>query len=252
MRERMEKVSRVIGVVAILCCGPAANATVTYHFVNYPADQNGWTLSGTVTTNGKTGALATTDFVGASITVTKGTSTETWTPTAGIHVYGGVSVVGSTLVVSVVSGNGLSFTSGAMQELYYLMGSVNQYADTGSQMTTYWATNSPSMGGTNPWVVASQTLPGDANVDRIVNGSDLNTVLSDYNKSYSGNAWVFGDFDGNGLVNGADLNVVLSNYNQSMGVEAAVPEPSAFVLLGIGVMSILARARRLRQHRRAR
>ena len=57
-------------------------------------------------------------------------------------------------------------------------------------------------------------LPGDATMDGIVNGADLNAVLSGYNKT--GLPWAHGDFYGNGTVNGADLNVVLSNYNESL------------------------------------
>ena len=81
-------------------------------------------------------------------------------------------------------------------------------------------------------------LRGDANLDGTVNGADLNTVLSNYNKT--GMSWAQGDFDGNGTVNGADLNTVLSNYNQHVGLSAAmdvgqlptcrgaaVPEPCA-------------------------
>ena len=67
------------------------------------------------------------------------------------------------------------------------------------------------------WVIAtaaSVPLPGDANRDGTVNGSDLNTVLSNYDQS--GMTWDQGDFNGDGTVNGGDLNTVLSNYNQSV------------------------------------
>ena len=59
---------------------------------------------------------------------------------------------------------------------------------------------------------AGDLLLGDANGDGIVNGGDLNTVLSNYNQT--GMDWVHGDFSGDGTVNGGDLNTVLSNYNQ--------------------------------------
>jgi hypothetical protein len=81
-------------------------------------------------------------------------------------------------------------------------------------------------------------LPGDANLDGTTNGADLNTVLSNYNKT--GKNWSQGDFNYDGSVNGADLSIVLSHYNQSLGVGAAVPEPSALILLGIGAIGLLA------------
>ena len=66
-------------------------------------------------------------------------------------------------------------------------------------------------------------LPGDANGDGVVNGADLNIVLSNYDKT--GMDWAQGDFNGDGIVNGADLNIVLSNYGQSLAVSAAVVTP---------------------------
>ena len=73
------------------------------------------------------------------------------------------------------------------------------------------------------------TLPGDANLDGNVDGTDLNTVLSNYGMT-SGATWAMGDFNGDGAVNGTDLNIVLSNYGTSSSAAAAVPEP--YVLVG--------------------
>jgi hypothetical protein len=90
-------------------------------------------------------------------------------------------------------------------------------------------------------------LPGDANRDGTVNGADLDTVLSNYNGTVADDAWSVGDFDGNGTVNGADLNSVLSNYNQVGGATAAVPEPDTLALLTMGMVALLAYARRKRR-----
>jgi hypothetical protein len=91
-----------------------------------------------------------------------------------------------------------------------------------------------------------QFLAGDANGDGIVNGADLNTVLSNYNQTSMG--WTQGDFNADSAVNGADLNVVLSNYNQSGGgVMSAVPEPNAILLVAAGLVGLLARAWRKRK-----
>jgi VCBS repeat-containing protein len=66
-------------------------------------------------------------------------------------------------------------------------------------------------------------LSGDANLDGTVNGQDLNTVLSNYNKTSMD--WAHGDFNGDGAVNGADYNDVLSNYNKSVALSAADVAP---------------------------
>ncbi len=55
-----------------------------------------------------------------------------------------------------------------------------------------------------------------------------------------------GDANLDGTVNGTDLNVVLSNYNQTLAAGAAVPEPSAIVFLGVGAVSLLGYAWRRR------
>ena len=52
-----------------------------------------------------------------------------------------------------------------------------------------------------------------------------------------------GDANVDGAVNGTDLNTVLSNYNQSSGVSAAgvaVPEPCTLATLAIGTIGVLA------------
>ena len=64
-------------------------------------------------------------------------------------------------------------------------------------------------------VTVMYTLPGDADLSGTVDFSDLNTVLSYYNKP---GTWVDGDFNYDGIVNLADLNSVLSFYDKSVPV----------------------------------
>ena len=89
------------------------------------------------------------------------------------------------------------------------------------------------------------TLYGDCNLDGTVNGSDLNTVLSNFNKT--GMYWAQGDFNYDGTVNGSDLNTVLSNFNQHLSVTGAVPEPSSLLLLAAGLAGLLTYAWRKRK-----
>jgi probable HAF family extracellular repeat protein len=92
-------------------------------------------------------------------------------------------------------------------------------------------------------------LPGDANLDKTVDGTDLNAVLSNYNQTVSSGiaGWKLGDFNGDGTVDGTDLNAVLSNYNQHVSSGAAVPEPSTLLLAVAGLAGLLACAWRRRK-----
>ncbi len=54
--------------------------------------------------------------------------------------------------------------------------------------------------------------PGDANADALVNFTDLNLILSEFNTTGHGRA---GDVDGDGDVDFADLNLVLSVFNSA-------------------------------------
>ncbi len=84
-------------------------------------------------------------------------------------------------------------------------------------------------------------IPGDANLDGIVNGLDL---LAWQSNLFSGNQWTHGDFNHDGLVNGQDLLVWQSHLFNSIpqpGPGASpppastVPEPSTMAIFGLGL-----------------
>jgi hypothetical protein len=52
-----------------------ARADIIYNLIDYPADQNGWSISGTITTDGMTGYLTSNDILAWTWTATDGTST---------------------------------------------------------------------------------------------------------------------------------------------------------------------------------
>jgi T5SS/PEP-CTERM-associated repeat protein/autotransporter-associated beta strand protein len=129
----------------------------------------------------------------------------------------------------------LNTTAGTDTIHYLFLGGVPQAAG------TYDAANSGGyITGSGALLVSNSVLPGDANADGTVNGTDLNTVLSNYNQP--GMDWWHGDFHNDGTVDGTDLNDVLSNYNQHTSVGAAVPEPSALLLAAAGLAGLLAYA----------
>ncbi len=73
------------------------------------------------------------------------------------------------------------------------------------------------------------TLAGDANLDRVVDGSDFNL----WNSNQGADAtWATGDFNGDRLANELDLAILERNlFQPSDPVGAAVPEPPAGGLL---------------------
>jgi PEP-CTERM motif len=76
----LRRFTLVAAFAVSLPCLPAQANTV-YSLVNYPGDQNGWTLSGSITTDGKTGALMSTDVLSWSWTVTSGVTAYTFRST---------------------------------------------------------------------------------------------------------------------------------------------------------------------------
>ena len=92
-------------------------------------------------------------------------------------------------------------------------------------------------------ITVEVALPGDANLDGKVDVNDLTIVLSNFG-SATGMTWGQGDFNYDGRVDVNDLTILLSHFGQSAGSSAAalaaVPEPSTLVLIGLGVVSLVA------------
>ncbi len=92
----------------------------------------------------------------------------------------------------------------------------------------------------NSWV-------GDADLDGEFNSGDLVTVLSSGTYEIDIEAvWSTGDFNGDGRSNSSDLVAALSDGGYELGPRAAVaavPEPSAMVLLLLGSLAFVARGR---------
>ena len=112
------------------------------------------------------------------------------------------------------------------------------------------------------------TKYGDANVDSIVNFSDLLALAKNYNSIFAKH-WYEGDFNYDNVVNFTDLLLLARNYNQSLATDplpgtpatfnadlaaafAQVPEPSAWSVLALTFAATTgSRRRRRRQPQRA-
>ena len=78
-------------------------------------------------------------------------------------------------------------------------------------------------------------LLGDANGDGVVDGEDF--IIWNENKFTAGTDWLTGDFNGDGVTDGQDF--ILWNDNKFTGVNntAAVPEPTAYLMLVVGLLA---------------
>jgi hypothetical protein len=105
---------------------------------------------------------------------------------------------------------------------------------------------------------------GDANLDGIVNGSDVALLAPRFNLATTG--YHNGDFNNDGIVNGSDVALLAPNFNLAIGPSptgvvsdvpltaqdsallaeystAAVPEPASMTLFALGAFGVLARRR---------
>ena len=82
---------------------------------------------------------------------------------------------------------------------------------------------------------ASPLLPGDANGDGKVDGSDVTILAGNWQMGVSDGltaTWEEGDFNGDGKVDGSDVTILAGNWQAGVTTAAAsVPEPGTIVLL---------------------
>lgn len=100
------------------------------------------------------------------------------------------------------------------------------------------------------WVKEKRkTWYGDVNLDGEFNSGDLTEVFraSQYEDAVDGNStWLTGDWNGDGDFTTGDLTLAFQDGGYEMGPRAAtsaVPEPTAFAMLAIGLLSLSIRRR---------
>jgi PEP-CTERM motif len=149
-------------LAAALTPHAAKAGSITYAIQNYPADQNGHTVSGSITTDGKTGLLDTTDITSWVVTIDTTTfrSTDPNSSTAAIGVFATPTEIkipgfGGGLLLE----TDLQFGSDTISWVRVpLDADLSNYAGR-LQTDNLWNTFNPALGGTNPWILASVPEP---------------------------------------------------------------------------------------------
>jgi hypothetical protein len=102
-------------------------------------------------------------------------------------------------------------------------------------------------GYANPHVIGYGTiadrLSGDLDLDGFVGITDLNIILSNWNRTVPKGDWRQGDIAGvgDGFIGVSDLTVVLSHWNTGippLGTATLAPEPSAAWLISLGASTL--------------
>ncbi len=83
-------------------------------------------------------------------------------------------------------------------------------------------------------------IPGDANLDGVVDDTDLGVMLGNWGGADVN--WAKGDFTGDNILDDGDLNVLLGNWTRPGGTP--IPAPAPLALLAFGAGALLRRRRK--------
>ena len=98
-------------------------------------------------------------------------------------------------------------------------------------------------------------IPGDANRDGRVDGSDVTILAGNWQAGVTDQAsvaesptvtWDMGDFNGDGRVDGSDVTILAGNWQYGVANVATVPEPSTMALL-LAIFASLSVFRRVKR-----
>ncbi len=136
-------------------------ATITYFIQDYPADQSGFNLTGTITTDGTTGLLSPSDILSWSVTIP---GQGTFSGGSSGAVLQGLEATPTQITLPLPTGDGAMssldlFTTGS--DLVYSRSSTQSGYVSQFDHSLLWQTANPSMdnAGTNAWLIAAVPEP---------------------------------------------------------------------------------------------
>lgn len=155
-------------VLFVTIVGQVSAGTITYAIVNYAADQNGATVSGSITTDGTIGTLSASDILSWNWTITQGTSAYTLSSSdLGTAVSLNNAVASETNITLSLPSQGqptnyfalVGSDSGMSGDLEYdHYPGDNVYVGSTNTGTAFLNTN-PVLNGAEPWIVANAAVP---------------------------------------------------------------------------------------------
>lgn len=162
--------------VSILVAGAHTTVAgpITYALQNYAADQNGSTLTGSITTDGNLGILTAADIVAWTWTVTPPVGAPFTVSGSGADsVVQNLIATDTQLLLPEIQTENQNFELalvGGNADLEYRRdffhdGIPDRYIGSPG-VVSFWSTNNPQMGGTDPWVigVAGAAVPEPSGV----------------------------------------------------------------------------------------
>ena len=158
-------------VMLVALPGGAFAADITYNLNSFAPDQDGYTLSGSITTDGTIGVLTKSDFVAWTWTVSNGSTTFTASSTdagAAVSTEGTImtNATGTQILVPFAKpspssvGNGLALAITGEARLVWVnnpdMPNQPYYEALVVPPNTdvFWDTQNPQMGGFTDWIIA--------------------------------------------------------------------------------------------------
>ncbi len=170
----------------------SVGASITYNIQSYAALQNGYTLTGTITTDGTLGVLTSDDITAWNYTITNGTTTDQESGTGADAQIKGLTATSTQLTLPFpdpTQSDYLSLlgrnTNGVLSGLVYVNFGIDSnnnepdfyYATISSPPTSgfAWSTTAPvppglSLGGST-WIIAQASVPEPGSLTLVLLGS---------------------------------------------------------------------------------
>ncbi len=165
-----------VSMIVVAGSAHAIGGEITYQLINYPEYQNGLTLSGSITTDGKIGTISTADILSWTFTISSSAEEYTVTSQNGSLIASDLNATASELILpyptSSIPGADLSLTGFAHQnsnvelemQWSYPTSPYYECATLSPSFGYLWQTRLPLTGTTSALIAATAAVPEPASI----------------------------------------------------------------------------------------